>query len=79
MVNEIQDRQKFLAEMEALGQDKLYQGIILTEVSQVTDFFWSSNSDIHPVIVRQLDNQAQHTLRRRGEFWQISTYVHAWT
>nr|XP_020643392.1 UPF0193 protein EVG1 [Pogona vitticeps]XP_020643393.1 UPF0193 protein EVG1 [Pogona vitticeps]XP_020643394.1 UPF0193 protein EVG1 [Pogona vitticeps] len=34
LVNEIQDRQKFLAEMEALGQDKLYQGIILTEVSQ---------------------------------------------
>ncbi|XP_061495074.1 UPF0193 protein EVG1 isoform X2 [Rhineura floridana] len=34
LVNEVQDRQKFLAEMEALGQGKLYQGIILTEISQ---------------------------------------------
>ncbi|XP_042324590.1 UPF0193 protein EVG1 [Sceloporus undulatus] len=34
LVNEIQDRQKFLAEMEALGQGKSYHGIILTEISQ---------------------------------------------
>ncbi|KAF7240524.1 UPF0193 protein EVG1 [Varanus komodoensis] len=34
LVNEIQDRQKFLAEMKALGQGKFYQGIILTEISQ---------------------------------------------
>uniref|UniRef100_A0A8D2J1R8 Uncharacterized protein n=1 Tax=Varanus komodoensis TaxID=61221 RepID=A0A8D2J1R8_VARKO len=36
LVNEIQDRQKFLAEMKALGQGKFYQGIILTEISQVS-------------------------------------------
>uniref|UniRef100_A0A8D0L883 Chromosome 22 open reading frame 23 n=1 Tax=Sphenodon punctatus TaxID=8508 RepID=A0A8D0L883_SPHPU len=34
LVNEIQERKIFLAEMEALGQDKQYQGIILTEISQ---------------------------------------------
>ncbi|XP_062839036.1 UPF0193 protein EVG1 isoform X2 [Anolis carolinensis] len=34
LVNEIQDRQKFLAEMEGLGQGKLYHGMILTEISQ---------------------------------------------
>ncbi|NXM73380.1 EVG1 protein, partial [Serilophus lunatus] len=34
LVNEIQERKEFLAEMEALGQDKEYQGIILTEISQ---------------------------------------------
>nr|XP_056703441.1 UPF0193 protein EVG1 [Euleptes europaea] len=34
LVNEVEDRKKFLAEMEALGQGKLYQGIILTEISQ---------------------------------------------
>ncbi|XP_060633007.2 UPF0193 protein EVG1 isoform X1 [Anolis sagrei] len=34
LVNEIQDRQKFLAEMEALGRGKLYHGMILTEISQ---------------------------------------------
>ncbi|XP_054845040.1 UPF0193 protein EVG1 [Eublepharis macularius] len=34
LVNEVEDRQKFLAEMEALGQGKQYQGIILTEISQ---------------------------------------------
>ncbi|XP_062989583.1 UPF0193 protein EVG1 isoform X2 [Elgaria multicarinata webbii] len=34
LLNEVQERQKFLAEMEALGQAKLYQGIILTEISQ---------------------------------------------
>lgn len=35
VVNEIQERREFLAEMEALGQGKKYQGIILTEISQV--------------------------------------------
>ncbi|XP_063165124.1 UPF0193 protein EVG1 [Candoia aspera] len=34
LVNEIQDRQNFLSEMEALGQSKVYQGIIHTEISQ---------------------------------------------
>ncbi|XP_070612275.1 UPF0193 protein EVG1 isoform X1 [Erythrolamprus reginae] len=34
LVNEIQDRQNFLSEMEALGQGKVYQGIIQTEISQ---------------------------------------------
>ncbi|KAM3833145.1 UPF0193 protein EVG1 [Vipera latastei] len=34
LVNEIQDRQNFLSEMEALGQSKAYQGIIQTEISQ---------------------------------------------
>ncbi|KAF4799092.1 hypothetical protein TURU_057661 [Turdus rufiventris] len=34
LVNEIQERREFLAEMEALGQGKKYQGIILTEISQ---------------------------------------------
>ncbi|XP_053109413.1 UPF0193 protein EVG1 isoform X2 [Hemicordylus capensis] len=34
LVNEVRDRRNFLAEMEALGQGKLYQGIILTEISQ---------------------------------------------
>ncbi|XP_066489575.1 UPF0193 protein EVG1 isoform X2 [Tiliqua scincoides] len=34
LMKEIRDRQKFLAEMEDLGQGKLYQGIILTEISQ---------------------------------------------
>ncbi|NXR27356.1 EVG1 protein, partial [Cinclus mexicanus] len=34
LINEIQERREFLAEMEALGQVKKYQGIILTEISQ---------------------------------------------
>ncbi|NWH94318.1 EVG1 protein, partial [Aegithalos caudatus] len=34
LINEIQERREFLAEMEALGQGKKYQGIILTEISQ---------------------------------------------
>ncbi|XP_033018954.1 UPF0193 protein EVG1 isoform X1 [Lacerta agilis] len=34
LVNEVQDRKRFLEEMEALGQDKFYRGIILTEISQ---------------------------------------------
>ncbi|NXY22235.1 EVG1 protein, partial [Atrichornis clamosus] len=34
LMNEIQERREFLAEMEALGQDKKYQGIVLTEISQ---------------------------------------------
>ncbi|XP_075283821.1 UPF0193 protein EVG1 isoform X2 [Opisthocomus hoazin] len=34
LVNEIQERREFLAEMEALGQGKKYQSIILTEISQ---------------------------------------------
>ncbi|XP_014112065.1 PREDICTED: UPF0193 protein EVG1 isoform X5 [Pseudopodoces humilis] len=34
LMNEIQERREFLAEMEALGQGKKYQGIILTEISQ---------------------------------------------
>ncbi|NWI59827.1 EVG1 protein, partial [Calyptomena viridis] len=34
LVNEIQERREFLAEMEALGQGKEYQGIVLTEISQ---------------------------------------------
>ncbi|NXG23208.1 EVG1 protein, partial [Grallaria varia] len=34
LVNDIQDRREFLAQMKALGLDKEYQGIILTEISQ---------------------------------------------
>uniref|UniRef100_A0A8D2MHN1 EVG1 protein n=1 Tax=Zonotrichia albicollis TaxID=44394 RepID=A0A8D2MHN1_ZONAL len=34
LMNEIQERREFLAEMEALGQGKKYQGIVLTEISQ---------------------------------------------
>ncbi|NXC43978.1 EVG1 protein, partial [Penelope pileata] len=34
LVNEVQERREFLAEMEALGQGKKYQTIILTEISQ---------------------------------------------
>ncbi|NXG54130.1 EVG1 protein, partial [Hemiprocne comata] len=34
LVNEIQERREFLAEMEALGHGKKYRGIILTEISQ---------------------------------------------
>ncbi|NXA06716.1 EVG1 protein, partial [Sapayoa aenigma] len=34
LVNEIRERREFLAELEALGQDKEYQGIVLTEISQ---------------------------------------------
>ncbi|NXN30239.1 EVG1 protein, partial [Nycticryphes semicollaris] len=34
LVNEVQERKEFLAEMEALGQGKKYQSIILTEISQ---------------------------------------------
>ncbi|NWI92455.1 EVG1 protein, partial [Pitta sordida] len=34
LVNEVQERREFLAEMETLGQDKEYQGIVLTEISQ---------------------------------------------
>ncbi|NWW30071.1 EVG1 protein, partial [Panurus biarmicus] len=34
LMNEIQERREFLAEMEVLGQGKKYQGIILTEISQ---------------------------------------------
>ncbi|XP_032543778.1 UPF0193 protein EVG1 [Chiroxiphia lanceolata] len=34
LVNEIQDRREFLAQMEALGQDKEYKGIVLAEISQ---------------------------------------------
>ncbi|NXD22593.1 EVG1 protein, partial [Spelaeornis formosus] len=34
LMNEIQERREFLAEMETLGQGKKYQGIILTEISQ---------------------------------------------
>ncbi|XP_067415567.1 UPF0193 protein EVG1 isoform X2 [Emydura macquarii macquarii] len=34
LVNEIQERKEFLAEMEALGQSKQHQGIVLTEISQ---------------------------------------------
>ncbi|KFQ38993.1 UPF0193 protein EVG1, partial [Mesitornis unicolor] len=34
LVNEVQERREFLAEMEALGQGKKYQRIILTEISQ---------------------------------------------
>uniref|UniRef100_A0A8C0VXC0 Uncharacterized protein n=1 Tax=Castor canadensis TaxID=51338 RepID=A0A8C0VXC0_CASCN len=34
LVKEIQERKEFLAAMEALGQGKQYQGIILTEISQ---------------------------------------------
>ncbi|XP_061220603.1 UPF0193 protein EVG1 isoform X2 [Neopsephotus bourkii] len=35
LVNEIQERKEFLAEMDALGQGKKYRRIILTEISQV--------------------------------------------
>ncbi|NWY54001.1 EVG1 protein, partial [Chionis minor] len=34
LVNEVQERKEFLAEMEALGQGKKYRRIILTEISQ---------------------------------------------
>uniref|UniRef100_A0A8C6CA89 Uncharacterized protein n=1 Tax=Monodon monoceros TaxID=40151 RepID=A0A8C6CA89_MONMO len=34
LVKEIQERKEFLADMEALGQGRQYQGIILTEISQ---------------------------------------------
>ncbi|NXC97419.1 EVG1 protein, partial [Certhia familiaris] len=34
LMSEIQERREFLAEMEALGQGKKYQGIVLTEISQ---------------------------------------------
>ncbi|NXN36830.1 EVG1 protein, partial [Rhinoptilus africanus] len=34
LVNEVQERKDFLAEMEALGQGKKYQSIVLTEISQ---------------------------------------------
>ncbi|NXM12264.1 EVG1 protein, partial [Ploceus nigricollis] len=34
LMNEIQERREFLTEMEALGQGKKYQGIVLTEISQ---------------------------------------------
>ncbi|KFP33566.1 UPF0193 protein EVG1, partial [Colius striatus] len=34
LVKEVQERREFLAEMEALGQGKKYQRIILTEISQ---------------------------------------------
>lgn len=37
VIDEIRDRQKFLAEMEALGQGRLYHGIIRTEISQVSE------------------------------------------
>ena len=33
---EIEDRQKFLSEMEALGQGEKYRQIIATEISQVS-------------------------------------------
>ncbi|KAM8821344.1 UPF0193 protein EVG1 [Eudromia elegans] len=34
LVNEVQERKEFLAEMEALGQGKRYRAIVLTEISQ---------------------------------------------
>ncbi|NXG32504.1 EVG1 protein, partial [Dromaius novaehollandiae] len=34
LVNEVQERKEFLAEMEALGHGKKYRGIVLTEISQ---------------------------------------------
>ncbi|XP_064310801.1 UPF0193 protein EVG1 [Phalacrocorax carbo] len=34
LMNEVQERKEFLAEMEALGQGKKYQRIVLTEISQ---------------------------------------------
>ncbi|NWW24736.1 EVG1 protein, partial [Falcunculus frontatus] len=34
LINEIQERREFLTEMEALGQGRKYQGIVLTEISQ---------------------------------------------
>ncbi|KAM6090031.1 UPF0193 protein EVG1 [Theristicus caerulescens] len=34
LVNEVQERREFLAEMEALGQGKKYRRIVLTEISQ---------------------------------------------
>ncbi|NXT06033.1 EVG1 protein, partial [Prunella fulvescens] len=34
LINEIQERREFLAEMEALGQGKKYQRIVLTEISE---------------------------------------------
>lgn len=37
MLNEVQERKEFLAEMEALGQGKKYRSMILTEISQVRE------------------------------------------
>lgn len=37
VLNEVQERKEFLAEMEALGQGKKYRSIILTEISQVRE------------------------------------------
>lgn len=34
LMNEVQERKEFLAEMEALGQGKKYQRMIFTEISQ---------------------------------------------
>ncbi|KFO87500.1 UPF0193 protein EVG1, partial [Buceros rhinoceros silvestris] len=34
LVNEVQERRDFLAEMEALGQGKKYRSVVLTEISQ---------------------------------------------
>ncbi|XP_026721281.1 UPF0193 protein EVG1 [Athene cunicularia] len=34
LMNEVQERREFLAEMEALGQGKKYRRIVLTEISQ---------------------------------------------
>ncbi|KFP76168.1 UPF0193 protein EVG1, partial [Acanthisitta chloris] len=34
LVSEVQERREFLAEMEALGQDKKYRAIVLAEISQ---------------------------------------------
>ncbi|XP_054688855.1 UPF0193 protein EVG1 [Grus americana] len=34
LVNEVQERKEFLAEMDALGQGKKYRRIVLTEISQ---------------------------------------------
>lgn len=42
MVNEVQERREFLAEMEALGQGKKYQRIISTEISQVRKILGST-------------------------------------
>ncbi|XP_060044943.1 UPF0193 protein EVG1 isoform X5 [Erinaceus europaeus] len=34
LIQEVQERKEFLADMEALGQGRQYRGIILTEISQ---------------------------------------------
>ena len=51
--SEIEDRQKFLADMEALGQGDKYRQIIATEISQVS-CAPSSFADCWSILVHSL-------------------------